>query len=112
MLDATAQGFVEFLMIASNASEIPGDLLFLEVIGWAGGEGACLSSDCFDFFLVNGSFGLETSIVRLPGAADPVIVPEPQAALLVLASLALLMPLLSTGSAQWRRRELGAPRRT
>ena len=105
-LDATAQGFTEFLLIASDAFETPGVLLFLDVTGWAGGAGACLSEDCFDFLLVNGSFGLDPTIARLIEEPNPTPVPEPSAALLALASIGWLT----------RRRgpcaDSGAPRRT
>jgi hypothetical protein len=83
-LDATATGFTAFNMIVSDAFNDVGGLLFLDTIGWAAGAGGCVSLDCFDFFLIDGSFGLGVAITQVAA------VPSPSAAFLLLLPLAML----------------------
>jgi hypothetical protein len=98
LVDATGNGFAEFTMTTSDTFEPPGTfetsggLLFLDVIGWAGGAGACTAADCADFFLIDGSFGLEATIARVEEPdPNPLPIPVPPAALLVVAPLATLL---------------------
>lgn len=89
-LDATAQGFTDFLLIAGDSFESLGSVLMLDLIGWAGAAGTCLSQDCFDFMAIDGSFGIGATIARLIEEPNPIPVPEPSSALLALASIGLL----------------------
>lgn len=96
-LDATATGFTVFTMIVSDAFNDIGGLLLLDTIGWAGGAGGCLSLDCFDFFIIDGSFGLGAAITQVTD------VPSPSAAFVLLLPLAML-------ARRGRRRPSSLPR--
>lgn len=102
VLDATAQGFTEFLLIAGDTFESLGGVLVLDLIGWAGAAGTCLSEDCFDFEAINGSFGIGATIARQFEEPNPIPVPEPSAAWLAPASIRWLA----------RRRAARSPRLT
>jgi hypothetical protein len=90
VLDATAAGFTEFQLSASDSFAAPGILVFLDVTGWAAGPGTCLSEDCVDFLIEDPAFGLGSTIARLVLDPGPIPVPEPSAALVLLAALGWL----------------------
>lgn len=84
-LDAATTGFITFTLIVSDVFNDVGGLLLLDSIGWAGGAGGCLSLDCFDFFIIGGSFGLGAAITQVTD------VPSPTAAFVLLLPLAMLV---------------------